>query len=510
MNRQPHFEKINDIPTLMVKGTPFIALAGELHNSSVSDKRYMEKNVWENVNGMNVNTIVAPAYWEMIESEKGKFNFESVKNLIDQARAHQKKVILLWFGLWKNGLSTYIPRWMKEDRETYPFIEKKNGERLYSISPLCMKAVDKDAIAFQQLMKFLKEYDFEEQTVIMVQIENEVGALSTDLDYQKSTIAKFEQTLPEEIETIYSIQGTWRECFGKEAKEYFMAYHYAKAIDHIAELGNQEYNLPFFVNAWLEKYPALPGEYPTGGPTAKMAPFWKKVAKNIYAFAPDIYVPNFSEVCDQYSNFQDCLLVPETRQDLNTIANLLYGLSKYNINCFSPFGIEDFLKEESDTDQHLLSALAIDASAFDYTKTGQTLSNTYKKLVGMSDMIIKYRGTDKIYPFYKQKESDRGIVFDLENCEVKITYKNYSDDKVKSSGFVIETGTNEFFVIGINIRLQLRPKDGVQKQIGIIDFEEGYFNDGKWVRGRILNGDERYNINIENDTEIFRIMYHEY
>ena len=377
---------------------------------------------------MNVNTVVAPVYWEMIEAEEGTFHFESVKSLIDQARSHKKKLILLWFGLWKNGLSTYVPSWMKVDQKNYPFVQKRDGGRIYSITPLCTQAVDKDAFAFQQLMKFLKGYDLNEQTVIMVQIENEVGALATDFDYRASTIAKLEQEIPEEVSMLFSTQGTWQECFGAEAKEFFMAYYYAKAIDRIAELGNQEYSLPFFVNAWLEKYPARPGEYPTGGPTAKIGPFWKKITKNICAFAPDIYVPNFSEVCEQYLDFQDNLLVPETRQDLNTIANLLYGISKYNINCFSPFAIEDFLKEEQDTSRDLLTALAIDASAFDYTGTGPILSNTYKKLISMSDMLVNYRGTDKIYPFYKQRESDRGIVFKLENCEVKISYQNYSDN----------------------------------------------------------------------------------
>ncbi|MGG5350323.1 hypothetical protein IGK06_002756 [Enterococcus sp. AZ142] len=510
MTKQPHFKKINGIPTLMVNEQPYLAFAGELHNSSPSSKEYMENEVWENVDGMYVNTIVAPAYWELIESEEGVFKFDSVKDLIDQARVHQKKVILLWFGLWKNGLSTYVPSWMKTDRETYPFIQKKNGERIYSITPLCTQAVSKDALAFKALMAFLHAYDSEEQTVIMVQIENEVGALGTDFDYSSIALQTLGNEIPTTISEQLSLKGDWLTCFGTEAKEYFMAYHYARAVDRIAEAGKKAYDLPFFVNVWLEKYPARPGEYPTGGPTAKMGEFWKRMTKNIVAIAPDIYVPNFSEVCAQFSAFQDNLLIPETRQDLTTVANLLYGLAKYNINCFSPFGIEDFLKEESALDRNLLTALSIDASAFDYKKTGTILANTYKKLVPMSEMIIHYRGTEKIFPFYKEKESDRGTIFDLTNCEVKVSYQNYTEHKVRSAGFIIETSAFEFYVVGINVSLLLRANYEKSEQIGLVDFEEGYFKEGKWVRGRILNGDERYHISIGNETKIYRIVYHTY
>lgn len=510
MEKKPHFKNINGIPTLIVEDKPFLALAGEIHNSSASSDTYMEENVWENVNGMNVNTVIAPVYWELIEAQEGQYTFESVRSLINQARENQKKLILLWFGLWKNGMSTYVPGWMKVDSENYPFIEKTSGERIYAITPLCEAAVMKDATAFQQLMRFIKEYDSDQQTVIMVQVENEVGALGTDFDYSQKAQEGLKKAVPKEALKANCDQGTWEECFGQEAKEYFMAYHYAKALDKIAGFGKKEYDLPYFVNTWLEKYPARPGEYPTGGPTARMAPFWKKVTQNIAAFAPDIYVPNFSEVCEQYLSFQDNLMIPETRQDFDTVANLLYGLSKYNVNCFSPFGIEDFMKEEIAHDASVLSTLAIDASAFNYHGTGKILSKTYELLGGMMDKIIEFRGTDKIYPFLKKSAGDRGEVFNLSNCELKVSYQNFSENKVKSAGFVIETDDHEFFVIGINVKLALQASYQSEEQIGIVALEEGSFVDNNWQRGRILNGDERYNIAIGNETKIYRIAYHTY
>lgn len=81
---------------------------------------------------------------------------------------------------------------------------------------------------------------------------------------------------------------------------------------------------------------------------------------------------------------------------------------------------------------------------------------------------------------------------------------------MRSAGFIIETSAFEFYVVGINVSLLLRANYEKSEQIGLVDFEEGYFKEGKWVRGRILNGDERYYISIGNETKIYRIVYHTY
>ena len=91
------------IPTLYVKGEPFFCLSGEIHNSGASSLEYMEKNVWGNLTGLNLNSLIVPLYWEMIEPEEGIYSFTLLDGLIRQARQHRMHLILLWFGLWKNA-----------------------------------------------------------------------------------------------------------------------------------------------------------------------------------------------------------------------------------------------------------------------------------------------------------------------------------------------------------------------------------------------------------------------
>ena len=168
------------INTLYVNDKPFFCKAGEIHNSSASDLDFMKENVWPNLRGLHMNSVIVPVYWEVIEETEGVYDFSSVDGLILQAREEEMKLIFLWFGLWKNAESMYVPAWMKQEPEKNFRAEKVNGDRMTTISPLCDAAVEKDALAFTALMRHIREFDEEQQTVIVIQVENEIGLLGTD------------------------------------------------------------------------------------------------------------------------------------------------------------------------------------------------------------------------------------------------------------------------------------------------------------------------------------------
>ena len=105
----PEIRNDNGIETLYVHDKPFLALSGEIHNSSASNLDFMEKNVWNNLKDLNMNSVIVPIYWEQIEKEEGKYDFSLVEGLIHQARENSMKLIFLWFGLWKNAESMYVP-----------------------------------------------------------------------------------------------------------------------------------------------------------------------------------------------------------------------------------------------------------------------------------------------------------------------------------------------------------------------------------------------------------------
>lgn len=139
----------------MVDDAPFLILGGELHNSSGSDLGYMEKNVWPGLRRLGGNCYLTPVYWECMEPEPEKYDFTLVDGVIEQARREGVRLILLWFGLWKNGNSSYVPAWIKTNPD-YFYMHGIDGKMIESVSPFCEEAVDLDQRAFCRLMEHLR------------------------------------------------------------------------------------------------------------------------------------------------------------------------------------------------------------------------------------------------------------------------------------------------------------------------------------------------------------------
>lgn len=506
----PYIEKRKKQSVMIVDEKPFIALSGEVRNSSASDLQYMEEIVWPNIKELHLNTLIVPVYWETVEPLEGQFDFTLVEGLIHQAREHKLKLIILWFGSWKNGCSTYAPEWIKEDRGTYPFVKKKSGQQIYSITPLCKEAIHKDANAFSMLMKRIREVDENEQTVIMVQVQNEVGSLETDFDYSEEALKLYKQKVPSIVESYVGKSGTWEELFGEDSKEFFMAYHYATAIEEIAAAGKREYNLPFFVNAWLEQFPYRAGIHPSGGPVSKVISFYLHLAPTIMACAPDIYVPNFIEVCDEFAKEQDILLIPEARQDVVTVSNFLYSVGAYSLGCFSPFGIEDIAFRDKEVDKELLKSLSIEATAFDSTGTYPYICKAYEIIGTLYQLICSMKEKNQVFPFIREYVGETGKIIELNDCDMKINYKSVDTNYVPiPAGMIIQVSENEAFVVGTNINVEIISKKDSEKQYGLLALEEGSFVEGIWQRKRILNGDERQ-INVDDMPNVLRVKWHQY
>src|SRR4051812_36130699 len=114
----PHLEKNGNTTQLIVQGKPFLILGGELHNSSTSGAEYM-RPIWEQMKKKNLNTVIAPVYWELLEPQEGKFDFSLVDSMIYGARKQNLHLVILWFASWKNGYSTYVPTWIKDNSDKY-------------------------------------------------------------------------------------------------------------------------------------------------------------------------------------------------------------------------------------------------------------------------------------------------------------------------------------------------------------------------------------------------------
>src|ERR1039457_638990 len=171
----PHLEARGAATQLIVDAKPFLMLSGELHNSSSSSLEYM-KPIWPKLAAMGLNTVVTPLSWELIEPKEGSYDFALVDGLLAQARDQHERVVFLWLASWKNGMSSYAPVWVKQDTHRFPRVMERSNE-VEILSPMGAATQEADARAFAALMQHIRQVDIDQHTVLMMQIENEVGVL---------------------------------------------------------------------------------------------------------------------------------------------------------------------------------------------------------------------------------------------------------------------------------------------------------------------------------------------
>jgi hypothetical protein len=511
----PHLEKQGSITRLIVNDKPFLILGGELHNSSTSGTAYM-RPIWKRMAQKNLNTVIAPVYWELLEPEEGKFDFTLVDSMIIGARNQNLHLVILWFGSWKNGYSMYAPGWVKNNQEKYPRAKNKNGESFQMLSAFGETSMNADARAFRMLMRHIKEIDEKFQTVITIQIENEMGLFSTDRDYSDIANKAFNTSVPEnlmdylksgkgklqpEIDSIwkangYRTSGNWEEIFGKSrvdkknwkflsslTEELFTVYHYAHYIEKIAAAGKEEYPVPMYVNAWI-KQPGTgggyPGKYPSGGPIPHTLDVWRAVAPSVDFIAPDIYVPRMEAMytMEQYRRSGNPLFIPEYKHGDEGALMSFWAYGRHDAIAFSPFAIDD------------------------WNPDNDPITKTYSVLSKVQRLILQHQGKGTMTGIYVDSTS-RTQDFDLGGYMIKAQLANTSvaemaDYKDKSKiiqaagGLIVNVGPDEFIVVGKDFMLSFNPLKPDKKKpfIDVEYLDEGTFINGKWVTTRRLNGDE--------------------
>lgn len=515
----PHLEERNGTTILMVQDKPFVALAGEVHNSDSSSTEYME-GIWKTADELGMNTLLLPVSWEMIEPEEGKFDFEIVKALIDQARSYQKKIVFLWFGSWKNAECMYAPEWVKTDLKRFRRAQIKKGmnkagrkiseqmpyEFPYTtISYLCENTMRADAKAFAEFMKFVKEYDEAASTVVAVQVENETGLLGAAREVSDEADALFEGKVPqvfvdymkthteEMVEELKNILketpdcGSWSEVFGEMAEEIFSAYYIAGYVNFVAETGKSVYPLPMAVNCWLDKG-GKPGSYPSGGPVSKVYEVWKYRAPAIDLYCPDIYVPNFLEICDEYTRRGTPLFIPEAATHSYAAGRLVYTVGHYHAMCYSPFGFDDIGKPFSATQGFLFGMDVTDEALKtpqDYLEYGETA----RYLQQLLPILTTCYGTKRLQAACgEQKQQMNCMMF--EKFGVAAAFESPMQTRNNGYCLVVQAAENECYILADACSLNFISGSEKEPNIDLLLLEEGEFTDGIWKRRRRLNGDE--------------------
>jgi beta-galactosidase GanA len=482
----PHLEKHGSTEQLIVDGKPFLILGAEIHNSSSSSLDYM-KAIWPRLAAIPLNTVLTPLSWELIEPTEGKYDFALVDGLIQQARANKVHIVFLWLASWKNGMSSYAPVWVKQDTRRFPRVIE-DGNEVEILSTLGTSTLDADARALSALMRHIREIDGREHTVVMMQVENEVGVLGDTRDHSPAANKAFAGPVPAQMTSYLSshredlnpdlgelwnangakTSGTWQEVFGNtpRADEIFMAWHYGQYVNHVAAAGKREYPLPMYVNTWLASQNGTPGQYPSGGPQPRVMDVWKAAGSAIDIYSPDIYLPNFEEWCNWYNRADNPLFIPEAAGGTVGQANVFYAIGQHSAIGFSPFGIDSWTDKDND------------------------LGKSYQVLQQIMPAILQHGGSNEMTGFVLDRSHPvtsavmNGYLVSIGLDEI------FGSGAQNGYGLIIATGPNEFLGAGSGFRVKFEPRSPGAPHAGIGYIEEGKFENGAWQSGRRLNGDE--------------------
>ena len=528
----PHLQKQGTATQLIVDGTPFLALAGELGNNTATSLENMQP-IWPKLAAGNLNCALVAISWAQMEPAEGKYEFALVDGLIREARRSNLKIVFLWFGSWKNGLSSYAPYWVKKDYKRFPRIQIKGGKSMELLSTLGDATRDADARAFRALMRHIKGVDSEQHTVLMMQVENEVGVLRDSRDRSAPANRAFAGSVPKELmdylqqhrdalnpelrevwaEQGFKTSGSWEEVFGPgkpdsvemplqtksppmspeehetswrklhwPVDEIFMAWNYARYVNKVVAEGKAEYNIPMFVNAWLQQpNHAWPGTYPSGGPVPQVHDVWRAAAPSVDALAPDLYLEYFDEVSARFARNGNPLFIPETSANA---ANVLPAFGKFNAIGFSPFFIERSAAPDTE------------------------LAGAYRVVEQLTPAIVGQQGKDTITAV-RMNAGDPPVQLKLGDYKLNVTYVGTGHVPIApeaavpgqaapapqgpaATAILIAAGPDEFYfgAIGGGIRIAFAATMPGPPTVGLGDVQQGKFVDGDWRVVRQLGGDD--------------------
>lgn len=482
----------NGASELIVHGKPYLILGGELGNSSAGTEAQAD-TILPHLASLHVNTILIPVAWEQMEPTEGTYDFRILDHWIDVARQHQLHLVLLWFGSWKNGFSDYAPGWVKADTQRFPRARSIDGAPLDILSTFGEETQRLDSRAFAALMAHVRKIDQQQQTVLMVQVENEVGYLGDRRDRSAEANHVFNDAVPQsllqalqpkrgaltpELGAQFNPHGqTWNQVFGDAANEAFMAWRYAVYIDAVAQAGKQQYALPMYLNAQLPAPMERAGEYPSGGPHPYYQQIYRAVASHIDFYSPDIYWPEFAHWVQRYQALDNPIFIPEAKID-SAPYNALYAYGEAKAFGFCPFGIDSLPLPSNDTDPLPLITQVYGA----LNELGELLPPAQAE--GRTrGMVLHASG-----PRPTQTVALGGYLFEATLSRTWPAKTLLTDD---GAMLVLESHPDEFYIVGSGLTVTMtRDPDTDSRLAGISSIEEVSRSGTHWTVLRRLNGDQ--------------------
>ena len=503
----PHLETRGGRHALIVDGAPFLMLGAQVNNSSNYPAAL--PRIWPVLDRIGANTVEAPVAWQQIEPEEGQFDFSWVQALLDGARAHDRRVVILWFGAYKNTGAGYTPDWVKLDRRRFPMMRTRDGKDHDVLSPHGPETLAADKRAFVALMGYLRDRD-RQNTVILVQVENETGSYRNPRDFGAAAQRLFDAPVPAAL----GKRGNWATAYGPQADRAFNTWYTARYVGEVAAAGKAVKPLPMYVNASLSdpfKVPEPTG-VASGGPQQDVIGIWKAAAPAIDYEAPDIYDRKSADVfayLDAYRRADNALAVPEIGNATEYARYFWAAIGRGAIG-FSPFGMD-----ATDYFNYPLGAKSFDDATLD------AFAAKYRLFAPMARDWARIAFE---HPVWGTAKGDDGATQSTVLGDLAVTasygewqFGHRTDSWLKSEppawagepvggAVVAQVAPDQYLVTGDHVRVDLKPRPGAPAGTTVLRVEEGRLQNGAFVVERVWNGDQvDYGLNIIDKPVLLRV-----
>ena len=502
-------------------GEPTLLVGGQVFNSASSSPKAIVDS-FAHVRRVGSNVVLSPVSWALSEPAEGSFDFSLVDIMLAEARRNELRLVLLWFGAFKNAGSTYSPTWVRGNPARFPrvLVEPK-GMQAFTYEGSTAKPVlsvfspdlrEADAKAFEALIRHLVDAD-PDGTVVMVQVENESGILSDSRDRNELAEAAWSAPVPSELIAHVSAtaqgstsarrlwesngsteSGTWPQIFGETpaADEVFMAWTIARYVEHLARRGQAIADIPMYANAWLGPQPGqdIPGQYPSGGPASTVLDIWRAAAPSLAFLGPDVYVQDADSAMADYVTDIQPFFVPECRL---SAAELVRAIGSYGAFGWSAYGLDG-----ANPDGQVAATLRF-VAALQGEITQAQLRGTISAVIIEPGVEVEARQVAGIditargaLALFQRMLLDAGV-------HVPATELAVPDETVPTAqvthhgekrpfGLIVGTGDDDFLIIGRELMLDFFAADA---RVEVDSVVELLIDGDEVVPGRVINGDER-------------------
>lgn len=120
----------------------------------------------------------------------------------------------------------------------------------------------------------------------------------------------------------------------------------------------------------------------------------------------------------------------------------------------------------------------------------QDLAHSYRAINSLATILLEHQATGDVHGFVLDKQHPTAD-FTLNGTALHVSIDEIFGQHAESGyGLIMATGPDEFIGAGKGFRVSVASASAGRSRVGIASIDEGAIEDGNWVPGRRLNGDE--------------------